>query len=63
MNYLVLCRSLAASADIEGLEMWHLAGGDLDTPGYDGQTPMEVVSVWDWESLQLTNMDSKGCVG
>eukprot|EP00063_Salmo_salar_P067012 XP_014041847.1 PREDICTED: 60 kDa lysophospholipase-like isoform X5 [Salmo salar] len=36
-----LC-SLAASADIEGLEMWHLAGGDLDTPGYDGQTPMEV---------------------
>ncbi|KAM9433567.1 60 kDa lysophospholipase-like isoform 5-T5 [Salvelinus alpinus] len=37
-----LC-SLAASADIEGLEMWHLAGGDLDTPGYDGQTPMEVI--------------------
>ncbi|XP_064784274.1 60 kDa lysophospholipase isoform X3 [Oncorhynchus masou masou] len=36
-----LC-SLAASADIKGLEMWHLAGGDLDTPGYDGQTPMEV---------------------
>jgi hypothetical protein len=31
--------------------MWHLAGGDLDTPGYDGQTPMEVVSVWDWEPL------------
>uniref|UniRef100_A0A8C8GM63 asparaginase n=1 Tax=Oncorhynchus tshawytscha TaxID=74940 RepID=A0A8C8GM63_ONCTS len=45
-----LC-SLAASADIKGLEMWHLAGGDLDTPGYDGQTPMEVVSVWDWEPL------------
>uniref|UniRef100_A0A673YS42 asparaginase n=1 Tax=Salmo trutta TaxID=8032 RepID=A0A673YS42_SALTR len=45
-----LC-SLAASADIEGLKMWHLAGGDLDTPGYDRQTPMEVVSVWDWESL------------
>ncbi|XP_055719202.1 60 kDa lysophospholipase-like isoform X4 [Salvelinus fontinalis] len=39
-----LC-SLAASADIEGLEMWHLAGGDLDTPGYDGQTPMEVHSL------------------
>uniref|UniRef100_A0A4W5RS61 asparaginase n=1 Tax=Hucho hucho TaxID=62062 RepID=A0A4W5RS61_9TELE len=37
-----LC-SLAASADIDGLEMWHLAGGDLDTPGYNGQTPMEVV--------------------
>uniref|UniRef100_A0A673YST5 asparaginase n=1 Tax=Salmo trutta TaxID=8032 RepID=A0A673YST5_SALTR len=36
-----LC-SLAASADIEGLKMWHLAGGDLDTPGYDRQTPMEV---------------------
>uniref|UniRef100_A0A4W5S1V9 asparaginase n=1 Tax=Hucho hucho TaxID=62062 RepID=A0A4W5S1V9_9TELE len=36
-----LCR-LAASADIEGLEMWHLAGGELDTPGYNGQTPMEV---------------------
>uniref|UniRef100_A0A673YUB9 asparaginase n=1 Tax=Salmo trutta TaxID=8032 RepID=A0A673YUB9_SALTR len=54
-----LC-SLAASADIEGLEMWHLAGGHLDTPGYDRQTPMEVVSVWDWESLQLTNMDREG---
>ncbi|KAK6307268.1 60 kDa lysophospholipase isoform X1 [Coregonus clupeaformis] len=36
-----LC-SLAANADIEGLEMWHLAGGDLDMPGYDGKTPMEV---------------------
>ncbi|KAJ7990726.1 hypothetical protein DPEC_G00289900 [Dallia pectoralis] len=33
---------LAANADIEGLEMWYLAGGDLNTTGYDGQTPMEV---------------------
>uniref|UniRef100_A0A6Q2Z2W1 asparaginase n=1 Tax=Esox lucius TaxID=8010 RepID=A0A6Q2Z2W1_ESOLU len=36
-----LC-SLAASADIEGLEMWHLAGGDLHMPGYDGQMPVKV---------------------
>ncbi|XP_029569305.1 60 kDa lysophospholipase isoform X1 [Salmo trutta] len=36
-----LCR-LASNADIEGLEMWHLAGGDLNIRGYDGKTPMDV---------------------
>ncbi|XP_055027930.1 60 kDa lysophospholipase isoform X2 [Misgurnus anguillicaudatus] len=34
--------SLAASADLEGLEIWHLAGADLTTTSYDGQTPIEV---------------------
>uniref|UniRef100_A0A8C8CGV5 asparaginase n=1 Tax=Oncorhynchus tshawytscha TaxID=74940 RepID=A0A8C8CGV5_ONCTS len=45
-----LC-SLASNADIEGLEMWHLAGGDLNIRGYDGKMPMDVVSVRDWEPL------------
>ncbi|XP_042181319.1 60 kDa lysophospholipase-like isoform X2 [Oncorhynchus tshawytscha] len=36
-----LC-SLASNADIEGLEMWHLAGGDLNIRGYDGKMPMDV---------------------
>uniref|UniRef100_A0A4W5Q405 asparaginase n=1 Tax=Hucho hucho TaxID=62062 RepID=A0A4W5Q405_9TELE len=36
-----LC-SLAFNADIEGLEMWHLAGGDLNIRGYDRKTPMDV---------------------
>ncbi|XP_057199247.1 60 kDa lysophospholipase isoform X2 [Triplophysa rosa] len=34
--------SLAASADLEGLELWHLAGVDLTTSSYDGQTPIDV---------------------
>ncbi|XP_051502584.1 60 kDa lysophospholipase-like isoform X3 [Myxocyprinus asiaticus] len=34
--------SLAASADLEGLEMWLLAGADLAMSSYDGQTPTEV---------------------
>uniref|UniRef100_A0A8C9TCQ0 asparaginase n=1 Tax=Scleropages formosus TaxID=113540 RepID=A0A8C9TCQ0_SCLFO len=38
-----LCR-LAACKDLEGLEIWQLAGADLEFPGYDGQTPLEVVS-------------------
>ncbi|XP_040916040.1 60 kDa lysophospholipase isoform X3 [Toxotes jaculatrix] len=36
-----LC-SLAASGDLEGLEIWSLAGADLNKPGYDGQTAIEV---------------------
>uniref|UniRef100_A0A4W6F6U3 asparaginase n=1 Tax=Lates calcarifer TaxID=8187 RepID=A0A4W6F6U3_LATCA len=36
-----LC-SLAASGDLEGLEIWSLAGADLNRPGYDGQTAIEV---------------------
>nr|XP_020446656.1 60 kDa lysophospholipase isoform X2 [Monopterus albus] len=36
-----LC-SLAASGDLEGLEIWGLAGADLSTPGYDGQTAIQV---------------------
>ncbi|XP_037550460.1 60 kDa lysophospholipase [Nematolebias whitei] len=36
-----LC-SLAASGDIDGLEIWSLAGADLTKPGYDGKTTIEV---------------------
>ncbi|XP_059209548.1 60 kDa lysophospholipase isoform X2 [Centropristis striata] len=36
-----LC-SLAASGDLEGLEIWSLAGVDLSKPGYDGQTAIRV---------------------
>lgn len=36
-----LC-SLAASGDLEGLEIWSLAGADLSKPGYDGRTAIEV---------------------
>ncbi|KAM9356226.1 60 kDa lysophospholipase isoform 2-T2 [Pholidichthys leucotaenia] len=36
-----LC-SLAASGDLEGLEIWSLAGADLNEPGYDGQTAIQV---------------------
>ncbi|XP_067222777.1 60 kDa lysophospholipase isoform X4 [Chanodichthys erythropterus] len=36
-----LC-SLAASGDLEGLEIWQLAGADLTVTSYDGQTPIEV---------------------
>ncbi|XP_058470658.1 60 kDa lysophospholipase isoform X3 [Solea solea] len=36
-----LC-SLAASSDLEGLEIWSLAGADLYKPGYDGQTAIQV---------------------
>ncbi|XP_018583144.1 60 kDa lysophospholipase isoform X1 [Scleropages formosus] len=38
-----LCR-LAACKDLEGLEIWQLAGADLEFPGYDGQTPLEVAN-------------------
>uniref|UniRef100_A0A672NL16 asparaginase n=1 Tax=Sinocyclocheilus grahami TaxID=75366 RepID=A0A672NL16_SINGR len=38
-----LC-SLAASGDLEGLEIWQLAGVDMTMCSYDGQTPIEVVS-------------------
>ncbi|XP_053365814.1 60 kDa lysophospholipase isoform X3 [Clarias gariepinus] len=36
-----LC-SLAANADLEGLEIWHLAGADLTMPSYNGQIAIEV---------------------
>ncbi|CAK6957027.1 kDa lysophospholipase [Scomber scombrus] len=36
-----LC-SLAASGDLEGLEIWSLAGADLNKPGYDGRTASQV---------------------
>ncbi|TSO25210.1 60 kDa lysophospholipase [Bagarius yarrelli] len=35
--------SLAANADLEGLEIWHLAGADLTMPSYNGQMAIEVV--------------------
>uniref|UniRef100_A0A3Q1AN01 L-asparaginase N-terminal domain-containing protein n=1 Tax=Amphiprion ocellaris TaxID=80972 RepID=A0A3Q1AN01_AMPOC len=37
-----LC-SLAASGDLDGLEIWSIAGADLNKPGYDGQTAIQVV--------------------
>ncbi|XP_063058442.1 60 kDa lysophospholipase-like [Engraulis encrasicolus] len=36
--------SYAAQSDIEGLEIWALAGMDPNLPGYDGKTPLEVAS-------------------
>ncbi|XP_050989141.1 60 kDa lysophospholipase isoform X3 [Labeo rohita] len=36
-----LC-SLAASGDLEALEIWQLAGVDMTMCSYDGQTPIEV---------------------
>ncbi|XP_062253114.1 60 kDa lysophospholipase isoform X2 [Platichthys flesus] len=36
-----LC-SLASISDLEGLEIWMLAGADLAKPGYDGQTALQV---------------------
>ncbi|XP_008330661.1 60 kDa lysophospholipase isoform X1 [Cynoglossus semilaevis] len=36
-----LC-NLAAIGDLEGLEIWSLAGADLSKPGYDGQTVIQV---------------------
>ncbi|XP_067847820.1 60 kDa lysophospholipase isoform X2 [Heptranchias perlo] len=37
-----LC-NLAANGDVEGLEVWQLAGVDLDQCSYDGQNPLEVL--------------------
>ncbi|KAL3968956.1 hypothetical protein ACER0C_028913 [Sarotherodon galilaeus] len=34
--------SLAANGDMDGLEIWSLAGADLNQPGYDGQTAVQV---------------------
>uniref|UniRef100_A0A3Q1F4K6 asparaginase n=1 Tax=Acanthochromis polyacanthus TaxID=80966 RepID=A0A3Q1F4K6_9TELE len=39
-----LC-SLAASGDLDGLKIWSIAGADLNKPGYDGQTAIQVVAV------------------
>ncbi|XP_035388948.1 60 kDa lysophospholipase isoform X3 [Electrophorus electricus] len=36
-----LC-SLAANCDLEGLEIWYLAGADLTTSSFNGQMPIEV---------------------
>ncbi|XP_034531677.1 60 kDa lysophospholipase isoform X2 [Notolabrus celidotus] len=36
-----LC-SLAASGDLEGLEIWSLAGANLNKAGYDGQSAIQV---------------------
>ncbi|XP_028994394.1 60 kDa lysophospholipase isoform X2 [Betta splendens] len=36
-----LC-SLAASGDLEALEIWSLAGADMNKPGYDGHTAVQV---------------------
>ncbi|KAJ7406642.1 60 kDa lysophospholipase [Willisornis vidua] len=34
--------SLTAKGDVDGLYAWHLAGADLEQPGYDGRSPLEV---------------------
>ncbi|MGH0176426.1 UNVERIFIED_CONTAM: hypothetical protein FKN15_072735 [Acipenser sinensis] len=34
--------SLAANADLVGLEIWELAGARMDVTSYDGKTPLEV---------------------
>uniref|UniRef100_A0AAQ5YCI5 asparaginase n=1 Tax=Amphiprion ocellaris TaxID=80972 RepID=A0AAQ5YCI5_AMPOC len=34
--------NLAASGDLDGLEIWSIAGADLNKPGYDGQTAIQV---------------------
>ncbi|XP_006786202.1 60 kDa lysophospholipase isoform X2 [Neolamprologus brichardi] len=34
--------SLAANGDLDGLEIWSLAGADLNQPGYDGRTAIQV---------------------
>uniref|UniRef100_A0A3B1IV50 asparaginase n=1 Tax=Astyanax mexicanus TaxID=7994 RepID=A0A3B1IV50_ASTMX len=36
-----LCR-LAACGDLEGLELWHLAGADVTMSSYSGQLPIEM---------------------
>ncbi|CAL8300267.1 unnamed protein product [Boreogadus saida] len=38
-----LC-SLAANGDVDGLWIWHQAGADLNTPGYDGQSALSVAT-------------------
>ncbi|XP_059912202.1 60 kDa lysophospholipase-like [Gadus macrocephalus] len=38
-----LC-SLAAHGDLDGLRIWHVAGADLNAPGYDGQTALSVAT-------------------
>ncbi|KAF7665819.1 hypothetical protein LDENG_00130740 [Lucifuga dentata] len=58
-----LC-SLAASGDLEGLEIWSLAGADLTKPGYDGQTAIEVAEAVGKKQvvaflLQCMNSNSK----
>uniref|UniRef100_A0AAX7SMZ7 asparaginase n=1 Tax=Astatotilapia calliptera TaxID=8154 RepID=A0AAX7SMZ7_ASTCA len=37
--------SLAANGDLDGLEIWSLAGADLNQPGYDGQTAIQLVGL------------------
>ncbi|RXN11309.1 60 kDa lysophospholipase-like isoform X3 [Labeo rohita] len=39
-SYFNIC--LAASGDLEALEIWQLAGVDMTMCSYDGQTPIEV---------------------
>uniref|UniRef100_A0A8C5ESE1 asparaginase n=1 Tax=Gouania willdenowi TaxID=441366 RepID=A0A8C5ESE1_GOUWI len=43
--FLLVSVSLAACGDLDALEIWTLAGADLNKPGYDGQTALEVVGL------------------
>ncbi|XP_030213255.1 60 kDa lysophospholipase [Gadus morhua] len=51
-----LC-SLAANGDLDGLQIWHLAGADLTTPGYDGKTALSVATgAGKLEAVALINL-------
>ncbi|KAF7704444.1 hypothetical protein HF521_021516 [Silurus meridionalis] len=43
--------SLVVNADLEGLEIWHLAGADLTMPSYNGQRAIDV-------AMQMVNSSS-----
>lgn len=40
-----MCVSLAASGDLDGLEIWSIAGADLNKAGYDGHSAIQVVGL------------------
>uniref|UniRef100_A0A669D6F5 asparaginase n=1 Tax=Oreochromis niloticus TaxID=8128 RepID=A0A669D6F5_ORENI len=58
--------SLAANGDMDGLEIWSLAGADLNQPGYDGQTAIQVAQAIGKKDvvaflLRLMSKKSKVC--
>ncbi|XP_013868777.1 60 kDa lysophospholipase [Austrofundulus limnaeus] len=54
-----LC-SLAASGDIDGLEIWILAGADLNKPGYDGKTADQVAEAAGRKEVVMFLVQLKG---
>uniref|UniRef100_A0A3P8QVF2 asparaginase n=1 Tax=Astatotilapia calliptera TaxID=8154 RepID=A0A3P8QVF2_ASTCA len=58
--------SLAANGDLDGLEIWSLAGADLNQPGYDGQTAIQLAQAVGKKDvvaflLRLESKKSKVC--